>query len=104
MEELGLGLEHDITDAQGIILALNKHAISPRHLIGKSSGDLVLPQGAFASWSEETLDIKDKMIQNATVGVDDREGDSHFDIWIHAIAQGDDRTDHFQVQTGRNIL
>src|SRR6266487_2208471 len=104
MEELGLGLEHDITDAQGIVLTLNEYAISPRYLIGKRSGDLLLPQGAFASRGKEALDPKDEMIQDTTVGIDDRKGDSHVEIWIHAIAQRDDRTDHFQVEVDRKIL
>src|SRR5207244_8030454 len=104
MEELGLGLEHDITDAQGIVLTLNEHAISPRHLIGKCSSVLVLPQGAFASWGEEALNPKDEMIQDATVGIDDRKGDSHVEIWIHAIAQRENRTEHFQVEVARKLL
>src|SRR4029453_17618956 len=104
MEEMGLGLEYDITDAQGIVLTLNERAISPRHLIGKCSVDLVLPQGAFLPWSEVALDPKDEMIQDATVGIDDREGHTDVEIWMHAIAQHNDRTDHFKVEVRRKIL
>ena len=49
VEELPLGVEHYITDAQGIVLTLNEHPIAPRYLIGKFSGNLVLPHEAFVS-------------------------------------------------------
>ena len=104
MEELGLGLEHDITDAQGIVLTLNEHAISPRHLIGKCSSVLVLPQGAFASWGEEALNPKDERIQDATIGIHNRQRQSDFEMWIHAIAEINDGTHHFEVKACRDIL